>query len=148
MANIDRIVSVQIALNTSGVRQQAFSDLLLLGVHTGANRVDIITRADDLLALPFVGVTNTSDLYRAAQVAFSQIPGPNRLFIGRRGSGEAVNTAMAACRVASDDWYGFSDVSHTEADLIPAAAWAEANEKLFFTTLSDVDIPAGSGAER
>lgn len=147
MANIDRIVSVQIALNTSGVRQQAFSDLLLMGVHTGANRVDIITRADDLLTAPFVGVTNTTDLYKAAQVAFSQIPGPTRVFIGRRGSSEPVNTALAACRVASDDWYGFSDVSHTESDLLLAASWAEANEKLFLTTLSDVDIVAGTGAE-
>jgi hypothetical protein len=147
VANIDRIVNVAISLSTAGVQQQTFSDLLLMGVHTGANRVDIITRADALLVAPFVGVTSTSDLYKAAQVAFSQIPGPSRVFIGRRGAAEAVNVALAACRTANDDWYGFSDVSHTEADLIPAATWAEANQKLFLTTLSDADIAAGTGAE-
>jgi hypothetical protein len=146
VANIDRIVKVQIALRTAGVRQVTFSDLLLLGVHTGPNRVDIITEADTLLVAPF-SLATTDDLYLAAQVAFSQIPGPTRIFIGRRGVGEAVNVALAACAVANDGWYGFTDVSHTEADLLLAAAWAEANTKLFLTALSDVDILASSGAE-
>lgn len=147
MAKLDRLVDVQISLATAGVQQQTFSDLLLMGVHTGANRVDIITAADDLLTAPFVGLTATSDLYKAAQVAFSQIPGPRRVFIGRRGTSEAINVALAACLADNASWYGFSDVSHTEADLPLAAAWAEANERLYLTTISDVDVTAASGTE-
>jgi hypothetical protein len=147
VANIDRIVSVQISLSTAGVQQQTFSDLMLMGVHTGADRVAIITEADDLLGGDFPGITSTSDLYRAAQVAFSQIPGPNRVFIGRRGASETITDALAAARAASDDWYGFSDVSHAETDLPLAAAWAEANEKIFLTTISDVDVGATTGTE-
>lgn len=146
MANIDRIVSVQIALKTAGVRQQTFSDLLLMGVHSGPNRVDIITSADDLLD-PSYNITNTNDLYLAAQVGFSQIPGPSRLFIGRRGNGEAVNTALAACATANNDWYGFTEVSHAESDLLLAAAWAEANTKLFLTAINDVDVTNTTGPE-
>ena len=145
MANIDRIVNVQIALKTAGVRQQSFSDALLLGVHNAADRVSVITDADTLLT--GYGLTTTSDLYKAAQVFFSQIPSPNRLFIGRRDNSESVDAALAACATANNEWYGFSEVSHNESDLTAAAAWAEANTKLFCTALSDVDITNTSGAE-
>jgi hypothetical protein len=137
VAHIDRIVDVQISLATTGVREQSFSGLLLVGVHTGTNRLDIITSADDLLAAPFAGITTTSPLYRAAQVAFSQIPGPRQVYIGRRGSAEAVAAALIAIRTENDDWYGFSDVAHAKADLVAAAAWAEANEKLFLALVSE-----------
>lgn len=147
MANLDRLVNVQISLATAGVQQQTFSDLMLLGVHTGTNRVDIITGADQLLEAPFAGLTTTSDLYRAAQVAFSQIPGPRQVYIGRRDAGEAVEVALAACLADNADWYGFSDVAHAEADLLGAAAWAEANERLFLTVISDEDVGSASGTE-
>ncbi len=146
MANIDRIVKVSIALRTAGVRQQTFSDLLLLGQHNGPNRVDVITNADDLLDLSY-GIGINDPLYKAALVGFSQIPGPSRLFVGRRDAGQPVQTALAACAVANNDWYGFTEVSHTEADLIPAAAWAEANTKLFLTAINDVDVTNTSGTE-
>lgn len=145
MANIDRIVSVSIALKTAGVRQQSFSDLMIVGQHNAADRVSIITESDQLLT--GYGLTDTSDLYRAAQVFFSQIPSPNRLFIGRRDSAEAINTTLAACAVANNNWYAFSEVSHVDSDLTLAAAWAEANTKLFLTALSDVDITSTTGAE-
>lgn len=146
MANIDRLARVTIALKTAGIRQQTFSDLMLMGTHTGPNRVDVITNSDDLLDESF-GIDVDHDLYKAAQVAFSQIPGPARLYIGRRDAAEAVNVALAACALQNNDWYGFSEVSHTEADLLVAAAWAEANTKLFLTTISDVDVLASSGTE-
>ncbi|EHL99381.1 hypothetical protein HMPREF9946_03143 [Acetobacteraceae bacterium AT-5844] len=144
MANIDRIVDVQISLATTGVREQSFSGLLLVGVHTGTNRLDIITSADDLLEAPFAGITTASPLYRAAQVAFSQIPGPRQVYIGRRGSSEAPAVALAAIRAENDDWYGFADVAHAEADLTAAAAWAEANEKLFLAVVTDSDAPTSA----
>jgi hypothetical protein len=145
MANIDRIVNVQIALKTAGVRQQSFSDGMLLGIHNGGSRVSVITDADTLLS--GYGLTTSSDLYKAAQVFFSQIPSPNRLFIGRRDNSEAVDAALAACATANNEWYAFTEVSHNDADLIGAAAWAESNTKLFLTALSDVDITNTSGAE-
>ena len=144
MANIDRIVDVQISLATTGVREQSFSGLLLVGVHTGTNRLDIITAADDLLTAPFAGITTASPLYKAAQVAFSQIPGPRQVYIGRRGSAEAAAVAMAAIRAENDDWYGFSDVAHAKADLLPAAAWAEANEKLFLALVPEAEAPTSA----
>ena len=51
MANIDRIVNVQIALRTAGIVSPSFSDLLIYGDYTAADGslVNIITDPDQLL---------------------------------------------------------------------------------------------------
>lgn len=148
MANIDRIASVQISLKTAGVQQVTFSDLLLCGVHNGPNRVDIVTGADDLLDDSlFPSVTTTDPLYKAAQVAFAQTPGPKQIYIGRRDAGEAVDVALAAMATTNNNWYGFTDVAHAESDLTLAAAWAEANSKIFLTCLSNPNLAAATGSE-
>lgn len=139
MAQIDRIVNVLIALRTGSVQQQSFSDLMLIGTHTGLSRVEAITSADALLEAPFVGITTSSMLYKAAQVFFSQIPAPARLFIGRRDALETAADAIVALAAANSDWYGFTDVDHDEGDALAYAAWAEANTRLFLTTLSHAD---------
>ena len=84
MANIDRIVNVEIALRTAAVTTMSFSDLLLLGtfVPQAGERVVIITDADQLLQ--DYGVNTGSPLYKAAQVCFSQIPTIPQLFIGNK----------------------------------------------------------------
>lgn len=82
MANLDRIVSVQISLNTTAIKEQSFSDLLILGPHAhSATRTMIITEASELLELGFLP---TDPIYKAALSVFSQIPTINRLFIGRQ----------------------------------------------------------------
>jgi hypothetical protein len=146
VAQIDRIVNVQISLATTGVQQQTFSDLLLLATYGATNdpRIQIITEADQLLEAPFTGLTTSSAVYRAALAAFSQIPGPSRVFIGRRNTAEAAATALAAIKAANNDWYGVAEVTHTPADLPLIAAWAEANEKLFLAVVTDADAPTSA----
>lgn len=136
MASPERVVRVVIALQTAGIRQRTFSDLLLLGQHSGTARVSVITGADQLLQAPF-SLAATDPLYKAALAGFSQIPGPARLFVGKRGAGEAVNVALAACAAENGEWYGCVDAAHAAADAVAAAAWAEANNRMFFTVLSD-----------
>ena len=145
MANIDRIVNVMIALRTAGVQQQSFSDFMIIGLHTGPDRVNIITAADDLLVSPF-SLADTAPLYKAAQVWFSQIPHPPQLFIGRRDTTEAAVTAMTAIAAENNSWYGFTDTGHVEADTLLLAPWAEAQMKLFLTAIASADaIGSGSG---
>jgi hypothetical protein len=87
MANIDRIVNVQIALRTSAITTLSFSDLLVLGnfKSQAGERVIIITDPDELL--DDYDVPAASPLYRAAQVCFSQIPTIPQLFIGNKDPG-------------------------------------------------------------
>lgn len=94
MARIDRIVNVQISLNTTAIKEQSFSDLLILGPHVlSVGRSMIVTDANELLDL---GMSITDPIYIAAADVFSQIPTINRLFIGRMQANTAVATVAAA----------------------------------------------------
>lgn len=94
MARLDRIVNVQISLNTTAIKEQSFSDLLILGPHVlGVGRSLIITDSDELLDL---GMTITDPIYLAAADVFSQIPTINRLFIGRMQVASQALTVDAA----------------------------------------------------
>lgn len=142
MAGIERIVTVNINLDTASVARKSFDKLLLVDTFTLTGRVIEITSADDLLLTTSYGLTSGSALYKAAQVAFSQIPAPTSIFIGKRTANEDPAVAMAAIRNENDDWYAFSDVSRdvTETDHLDFAAWAEANEKLFVTSLAQAQV--------
>lgn len=82
MANIDRIVSVQIALNTAGISKEGFSTLLIVGESTNAlARVSSYTSS---VQMTDDGYSETDPLYLMAVDFFSQIPHPNVLKVGRR----------------------------------------------------------------
>lgn len=137
MAKIDRVVRTQIVLRTASPRQQTFSDLMLFGTHAGP-RLAVVTDADEMLGANGFGLDETSGLYRAAAVAFGQDPGPDRLFVGRRDFAETATQALAAVSAEGLDWYGLADVAHDPTQTDEIAAWAEANEKLFLATFSDI----------
>jgi len=148
MANIDRIVRVQIALRTASITGQAFSDLMLYGQFQSTNLVEIITDPDELLE--DYGVQPGDPIYRAASAVFSQIPRINRLFIGRDTTGGTsgdVAANLAAIAAESNEWYGSCDTAHDEARAVAMAEWTEAHEKLFLTVLSQANnasLPAAT----
>lgn len=99
MANLDRIVNVQISLNTTAIREQSFSDILVLGAHALAvTRTMIVTGADELLEL---GLSPVDPLYMAVRDIFKQIPRINRVFVGRR----QVDTSRVTVTQASESEY-------------------------------------------
>lgn len=146
MARVDRIVKVNITLQSRGVEGYSFSEMALMGIFTHPDRVSIVTDADDVLLAPY-SLSVNSDMYKALQVAFSQKPRPAKVYLLRRDSAEAVNTALAACAGVNNEWYGFCEVSHAPADLPAAFAWAQANQKLFGAVIDDVDVTATTGDE-
>ena len=90
MANIDRIVSVQIALNTAGISKEGFSTLLIVGESTDAlARVSSYTSS---VQLTEDGYGATDPLYLMAVDFFAQIPHPNVLKVGRRQVDEVAVT--------------------------------------------------------
>jgi hypothetical protein len=149
MANIDRIVNVQISLQTAGITSLNFSDLLLFGPHTSSdgNFVHIITDADELLATPFSAVTTTDAIYLAAQTFFSQIPHPPRLFIGKDSGAVDPTTDLNNIYNENNDWYGLCNVGHLETRTVKFAQWVEAHEKLFVTVLSAVTNASAPGTD-
>lgn len=98
MANLDRIVNVQISLNTTAIKEQSFSDLLVLGAHTlSVNRVLVVTQADELIEL---GMSAADPLYMAVRDSFKQIPTLNRIYVGRQQVDDAAITVTAAAEAA------------------------------------------------
>lgn len=82
MANLDRIVNVQISLNTTGISMEGFSTLLIVGPHAHSlSRVETYTDADSMID---DGFSADDPLYLAAVDAFSQIPRPAQVKIGRQ----------------------------------------------------------------
>lgn len=82
MANIDRIVSVQIALNTAGISKEGFSTLLIVGEST--NTLARVSSYTSSVQMTDDGYSETDPLYLMAADFFSQIPHPNVLKVGRR----------------------------------------------------------------
>ena len=239
MAKLSRIADVQIALRTTGIAEQSFSDLIIVGDHAlSVSRVLAITGADELLDM---GMASTDSLYKAASDVFSQMPHINKVYIGRRlvssatitvsaaaagaytatigwrnattgevmsaeakytalvsdttsqiatglaaeitalsatvsvttvgnvitvtgnpsgssfsvsvggnlttanaASAEPLADTMAACAAELGNWYGVMITSRTESDVLAAADWVEANEKLFFTSSAQAAILDGA----
>ena len=82
MGTLERIVNVQISLNTTGISTEGFSTLLIVGPHVHSlARVEAYTSASEMIAAGF----NVGDpLYLAAVDAFSQTPRPRVVKIGRQ----------------------------------------------------------------
>lgn len=55
-------------------------------------------------------------------------------------SAESVGAALTAVNNEMNNWYGLVLTSRLEADVLAAAAWVEANEKLFLTSSDDAGI--------
>lgn len=81
MANIERVVNVQISLNTAGITSEGFSTLMVVGPHAyTTTRVLSITDVDKLTEY---GFSSTDPIYLAASDALSQTPRPSVVKIGR-----------------------------------------------------------------
>lgn len=132
MANLDRIASVSITLNTTAIAQQSFSDILVVGEFVGSlARILKITSADDLLDF---GVKSTDPLYLAAMSVFSQTPHVDHMYIGRKQADTAILTVTSASESvytvrigerAEDGSAKFTDVSYTAAPADTVAVIAE-----------------------
>lgn len=82
MANIDRIVNVQIALNTTGISTEGFSTLLCVGPHMyGLTRVSTYTDPNQMIE---DGFSADDALYRMVSDAFAQTPSPAQVKVGRQ----------------------------------------------------------------
>lgn len=59
---------------------------------------------------------------------------------------EAITSALNNIILDDTDWYGLITVSRTQADQELAAAWIEANDRLYFAASYDSDVPGTTDA--
>lgn len=139
MANIDRIVTMNIALNTSAIGQISFDQIMILITGAWSTRFNIITSADDLLAAPF-SLASNSPGYLAALACFSQTPRPRQVCIGRVDAADSTPAiTMAAIAAENNNFYVFGEAARTTGKAVGYAAWAEANKKLFIVGVTGDD---------
>lgn len=82
MANLDRIVDVQVSLNTTSVSVEGFSTLLCVGPHVhGLARVLTYTSASQMID---DGFEADDPLYLMVSQAFMQTPSPAQVKVGRQ----------------------------------------------------------------
>ena len=90
-----------------------------------------------------------TDLNASAQTAvaagFSQDPHPAKVGVAKVAY-ISLATDLDALKAFDDSWYGLDLFSRAQADIEAAAAWAEANEKLFCPQTSDAALLAGTPA--
>lgn len=149
MANLDRIVNVQISLNTTGISKEGFSTLLVVGTHSHSTaRVLSYTSVDDMIT---DGFSATDAIYLAVADAFSQTPRPSVVKVGRRVASETIAETMAAIIAEDSDFYGIILDSKEPDDIMAMAAWTESHIKLFGTSINEdgakdasVDTDTGS----
>lgn len=135
MANIDRIVNVQINLNTNNVSAEGFNTILVVGEHSnGEDRVKTYTNINDLTA---DGFTITDPIYKAVSTAFSQSPHPSIVKVGQRRTSEEIVDTMNAIMAEDNDFYGIVLASRETDDILAMAEWVETQTKLFGTSTAE-----------
>lgn len=138
MSNIiDKLINVSISISKSAIAGDSFSKLLLVVAKpTGDNPPASFAEYGSLSELVTAGFAEDSEIYNAANVAFSN--GASSLYIATLGTGDTLATVLEKASTAGS-WYGFALVGLEAKDLTAAAGWAEANEKLLgFTEVGTV----------
>lgn len=155
--NIDSIVKVSISLESPAVSSESFSVLLLIG-SLPAKYAELekqpaqVGTYTSIKEVENAGWETTEDVYKAALVAFSQDPKPEKIMIAPRqvasGEEEAFLTTLNRA-YDTVGWYGFSCIGITDEEVDAIAVWAEATEKMFgFTTSSEELVVTTSGLLR
>lgn len=153
MANIDRIVNVQISLNTNGVSKEGFSTMLVVGTHANnLNRVTTYTNINDLIN---DGFSTDDPIYRAVSAAFSQTPRPRQVKVGRRQV-EEVNLSVNNVKdntdytitVSSKDTDGTVDEEAYKYNSQTSATATKIVEGLQALMASDTAITATASGEK
>lgn len=152
--SLDDIIKCSVEIASPASSDVSFDKILIVvpqPTGTGTESVATtfeISRAADLLDY---GYTEDSEAYVAATVAFSQNPAPSTLLVYARKVVEAASETIAAAlanAMADKEFYGIHITSYkTKADVLEAATFAEANEKLFgfeYTDIASMPITSGS----
>lgn len=155
--NIDSIVKVSISLNSPAVSDESFSTLLLVGSLPAGHaaletKPALVGIYSSIKEVENAGWKTDEDVYKAAMVAFSQDPKPEKIMIAPRQveSGEEESFLTTLNRVYdTTGWYGVSCIGITDDEVNEVAVWTEATEKIFgFTTSSEKNPVTATGLFR
>jgi len=143
---IEDIIDVRITLGDRPIAQSNFSTPLILSADApfAPDRIATVTGIEDMLDL---GYSDGDAAYELVANVFAGDNPPREAIIGNvdvTGSGETYVEAIAAVEDETSDWFFILADTHTESNIEAIAQYAEADRKMYITSSSDSDIPAGT----
>jgi hypothetical protein len=157
MADLDRIVEVNISRETVTPSLESFSGILIAAEFLKSlptlpfgdtERVRSYGSAAEVLA---AGFTSDTFVYRAAQRVFAQNPAVSVVYVGRKKTGgdgsETWDVALNAMLLASAGWYGVCVSTRLMAEQAIVADWVESNKKFCVLASGDQNIVDGANDE-
>lgn len=147
------IVNITISRDAPTVSQAAFGVVNICGPNLNSSSKILYFNTNNLseAASALTGGTDAPE-YKAALSIASQSPAPRTFAISRKDGDEDYDEALSAIKLIDNDWYGLIISSRNAADVLLAAAWAEANKKVFWTSSSasriiDTDFLTDDGTD-
>ena len=96
----------------------------------------------------FAGTTSSAAVITVASPAAGTLNGfsgwGTGLYLADVSADPGIAADLAAAIAADNTWYGLDIDNHSRAEILAAAAWAEANKKFFATSSSDSVCPDNS----
>ena len=146
MAKLDRLVNLNISLNTTAIATESFSDMMIVGTHAASTaRMMAITSAGELLDM---GLSASDPIYKAALAAFSQTPTLAKVYIGRRAASKIALTGeqiTAKITLPSGEVLDIDGTAAQCAAALPATLKATANGDTL-TIAADIAVKLAKGA--
>ena len=135
MANtINGIVNCSISLESPAMSEESMSGMLLLASVADKKNGDI-KHYTSLTTLEEDGYKESSDLYKAAQVAFAQDPAPDGVYVVTLKEDEEPTDAVKRA-LKTDGWYHVLPVGIAHEKYNALATYIETTEKLLGITLT------------
>lgn len=124
MANLDRIVNVNISLNTTGVSTEGFSTLLCVGPHIhGLARVNTYTAASQMID---DGFTEDDPLYQMVSDAFAQTPSPAQVKVGRQ---QVSSCTVSVAQLGAESTYSLTVSGYDSGGNVVERTYSHTNDE-------------------
>lgn len=141
---LDDIIKLNININNPiyDATDENFKNILVLVAEPTSSSASAPTTMFSIESegeLVDMGFSTTEEAYIAAKVAFSQKPRPNKLFIQIVPTEDTTVADVLTATLGGDFYYGIAVARSMTNDEVKAVAdFAEANEKLFIYTYTDI----------
>lgn len=141
MSDLDRIVQITITRQTTVPSLQSFNDLLIAFEETTNPMASKVTEYGTLAEVE-LDFADTTEVYKCANIIFSQNPRVNRIFVGWKETTETWAAELTLMKQTNSFWYGLIPVlgAYDATVITPQtdiSTWTEANNKLCIHQSSD-----------
>ena len=141
---LNKLVKVNISVTGAVVDAESFDNILIVGPAPKVapdNAPPMVGAYASMVEIAAAGFATTDPIYSAASIAFSN--GAQLLYVAVQQASEEIETTLNRA-IETAGWYGFALCGDNASNYVKAAAWADANNKLFGFTVSGTTNSVGN----